>query len=343
MNTDLVKVTSSEHWLTMMMCSECEKLPDDSLMYKCDMGHYLCKNCFSALKERGNRLRPKCGRCHSLDLTKHAISADFLRKLRIKPGIGRSRRYDHGYWPLSIETYDKSVPKKDITIEKLFQLNRFQIKQLFGLRNKHRPALTWRHKFERGDTVVDLRRKCPSNSVIVKNSFSVCSLSRKPIICPHGHCRKMVTISSFAQHFKYDHPDITCHRCARGEELYLHHDVKDIEYNFTQCAAIVDVADVDQIDTFWLMITGSPEQEEYKAYVIYWLLTNATSHPNCAIELSSHLQNISYSTFCPVARIYDNFQPLEIAQTLYCLHIPYSSMCNILSEGPALHLRITVY
>ncbi|XP_031350799.1 uncharacterized protein LOC116176400 isoform X2 [Photinus pyralis] len=281
-----------------------------------------------------------CGKCYSLDLTKHVICLDFLRKLRVKPGIGRSRRYYNRH---SVESSSADTSaSNDITMEKLFQLDRFQIQQLFGKKRNNSKVLPCHIKLERGDLCADLGRSC-SIGTIPQSSPSEFSLSKKPIICPHGFCRKMVTISSFVQHFKYDHPEIRSYNCARGKELWLDHNVQDIEYNFTRCLAVIDVVDINQCETFWLMVSGSPDDDHCKAYVIYWLLCNATAHSNSTIELSSYLENISYSTFCPATRIYDSYDPLDVARTVSCLYVDYSSMCNIISEGPKLHLRIIIY
>ncbi|KAK4876151.1 hypothetical protein RN001_012573 [Aquatica leii] len=356
---------SSEHWLTTMTCTMCENTPDSSPLYKCPMGHLICGNCYASLRRKGSVI--KCKKCFSCDLRKHQASKDFLNKLKIKPGIGRSRRYCQNELKISLSNeFFSSVDdtKENVTVEKLFRMSTTQLKQLFQLTAKERlrskePRIkkisdkkeTYRlQNLEKGDMGEKPNYKEQVLPITLSNSDEntfEASLSKKPIVCPHNPCKKIVTISSFSQHFKYDHRDIPVFNVARGEELHMHHNAEELHFGVTYCIAVIHIQLNNEsrlpLATFWVMASGSSEEDPDKAYVVYWMFTNSTDQFSSTLDVSSHLENISCSTFCSVTRIYDSCNPLNITNELNCLFLAYPSMCNLLSEGSKLNLRISIY
>ncbi|KAF5300237.1 hypothetical protein FQR65_LT09191 [Abscondita terminalis] len=206
---------SSEHWLTTMTCTVCENTPD-SPAFKCPTGHLICTDCFTKLKRNG---LIRCKNCLSSAFRKQETSKD--------PDKIETKSSDKVILPEARpEEY-----KSNITIEQLFQMTSAEFQKLFQFtaREKLRSkALRLKrvasdqqinvfHNFERGDTGEEFIRKIlyfkkSMFPILLSNNEDVISLdhslSKKPILCLHNSCKKIVTISSFAQHFKYDHRDL---------------------------------------------------------------------------------------------------------------------------------------
>lgn len=205
-----------------------------------------------------------------------------------------------------------------------------------------------------------------NSKMTLKKNYSVASLfSKKPLNCPHDPCQKIIAISSFFTHFKHEHPDIVRYTIERGKELTLVLDMSKIEHNTTICLGLVTVYDVNKIsltqksvvavnvskkfnqkipiDTFWIMVSGSPDEKKSRAYVLFWLFSNNEDYYNCTIEASSEKDHISYSTFCGVNDMHDSQNIIEIAQRLNCLYLSYGSIQTMLTYGPKLQLRVTIH
>lgn len=204
-----------------------------------------------------------------------------------------------------------------------------------------------------------------TNRQLAKKESSVTSLhSKRPLNCPHDPCRKIIAISSFLSHFKHEHPDIPRYSMERGKELHLLVDPGIIEHNSTVCLGLVTVYDINRlqvvakppadsvikkfskkipIDTFWIMVSGSPFERKQNAYVLYWLFTNNDDFYNCILEVSSNKDVLVYSTFCGVNDIQDSQDIIEVAQRLNCLYLPYGCVESMLRYGSKLNLRITIH
>lgn len=316
--------------------------------------------------------------------------------MKSKPGIGRPRRYQSETNNLSSsESGDLDIQEfrdHTITVEKLFQLPTEQIRKLFEATAKQRLQARKKNKdksanaayrcnsdiccstiFGMSDTnrSEDTDRTCTLRNIpsVSLRRFITSSttnlLSKKPIVCPHGHCHKVVTISSFFQHFKHDHSEIPNFIAERGKELHLMHDVRIIEFDTTYCMAIIKVYEVYNVivnssskqlttlaerlnqkvplATFWLMVSGSSEEKKSKSFVLYWLMTNSDEHFSCTMEMSSMQENICNSTVCPVNGILDSHKIDDVAHRLNCLNLCYASLHNLLGEGSKLHLRVTIH
>lgn len=323
---------------------------------------------------------PKCLKCLSEKFKSLHVSTSFLRKLKVKPGIGRSLRYKVK------KTISKpAIPplinedSSNVTLEQIFQLNREQIKSLFdqNIDEKKCEFIPYRGcKFEKmllksedrdqevrkNDNVEDCREWLKKSSTLsLRKNTSISSLySRKPLNCPHDPCKKIIAISSFYSHFKYDHPEITRYAIERGKDLCLPLDISKVEHNKTICFGLITVYDKFKrkqsipnmqkltnqripVDTFWIMLSGSPEETPSHAYMLVWLFTNNDEYYNCTIEISSKKDIVCYSTFCGVNDMHDSQNIVEIAQRLNCLYLSYGSMKNLLQYGSDIQLRIAIH
>lgn len=203
-----------------------------------------------------------------------------------------------------------------------------------------------------------------TNKLLTRKESSITSLhSKKPLNCPHDPCRKIIAISSFLTHFKHEHPDIPRYSMERGKELNLCVDPAIVEHNTTICLGLVTVYDINRlqlskppasnvmnkfskkipIDTFWIMVSGSPFEKRQHAYILYWLFTNNDDFYNCTLEVSSYKDILIYSTFCGVNDIQDSQNIIEVAQRLNCLYLPYGCVESMLKYGPKMNLRIIVH
>ncbi|XP_017769582.1 PREDICTED: uncharacterized protein LOC108557543 [Nicrophorus vespilloides] len=385
--------TSSEHWLTLMTCTVCAHTPDDSPVYKCNLGHTICYPCFQRLVVAGGM--PVCGVCESDKFTRHDVSPDFLRKLKTKPGIGRPHRYtlertclNGGQQLVRNGGVDDSV-----TVEQLFQLPSCKIQQLFDETTKERirgmnfdSAADMRSqlnlKNERRDeevcTVYTLEdksnskiwlKKCNRDSSSIYNFENVgggiqAMQSRKPLKCPHDPCNKIIAVSSFQTHFKYEHCDFERFDAERGKELRLNFNPTIIEHDKTICLGIIRLHDGNcnsgcsggsitkiarkfnrkqEVDTFWVMVSGSPDDRPEHAYAVVWLFSNNGQFYNCTIELSSVHDVMTVTTLCGVNAMHESQSIADITLRLNCLFLTHGTIASMLGYSPKLKLRITIF
>lgn len=306
-----------------------------------------------------------------------------MNKLKNKPRVSRTNRYGHvdKNYGEKLANFDNnkdtlevitSSNGNEVTLEKLFGLNKEQVQCLF---NK---TYDERNKFEifpNGcQNVEEYKRLLKNNSTVDeinkldtsddKRKASTVSLStsilssRKPLICPHDLCKKIIAISSFYSHFKYDHPNIPRYPLERGKQLGLPFDVSTLEYNQTKCLGLITLYDRYKktsstsltqaypkisVDTFWIMMSGSQEEIQTHAYLLIWLFTNTDEYYNCTIEVCAENNAVSYSTFCSVNDIHDSQNISEIAKRLNCLYLTYGSVKNLLQHGLGMQLRISIH
>lgn len=334
---------------------------------------------------------PQCSKCLSNKFRALHVSADFLQKLKQKPGIGRSRRYiSYNFMPSQSgdsDVEDLSSVQNAVTLEQIFQLPKQQLQYLFDHAKDKREKLKGTgnsamlnvnfplkgelrdqeiSKYYESQTESKIWLTKNSKMTLKKNCSSSSLFSKKPLNCPHDPCQKIIAISSFFTHFKHEHPDIIRYTIERGKELTLVLDMTKIEHNNTICLGLVTVYDVNKIslnqnsvlllntvskkfnqkipiDTFWIMVSGSPEEKQSRAYVLFWLFSNNEDYYNCTIEASSEKDHISYSTFCGVNDMHDSQNIIEIAQRLNCLYLSYGSVLTMLNYGPNIQLRVTIH
>lgn len=320
---------------------------------------------------------PKCTKCSSDKFKSVHVSASFLEKLKNKPKVGG--RFPYRKTKPTPSDADLNLPSDDgeskVTLEDLFQLNKEQIQHLFEQSFDYkldvssyedRPKSETRDRevrqFEnlRGDSKCLLRRT--SRASLKKNASSASLSSKKPLNCPHDPCKKIIAISSFYSHFQYDHPEISRHSLERGKQLSIPFVMAVLEHNKTTCLGLITVYDKFKkkpvapfntslsshnhkipVNTFWIMLSGSPEEMEGSAYLLIWLFTNNDDYYNCTIELAAENDHVSYSTFCGVNDMHDSQNIPEIAQRLNCLYLSYGSARNVLQYGLDTRLRIMIH
>lgn len=325
---------------------------------------------------------PQCTKCQSTKFKAKNVSADFLKKLKIKPGIGRPRRYPqplHSRSPSPIPSEQGTINKDEtITMEKLFQLPSERLQEIFEEASRRKLAQkegvstcrrckpaekthNWNiNAMDSCDWLV--KKKSPMREV--NSSTSMCS--RKPLNCPHKPCNKIIAMSSFHTHFKHEHTDIPRYSVDRGKELEIQLNTEAFEFNTTFCLGMVTIYEVSKInmcrnaqntaasvarkfaqrlplDTFWIMVSGSSESRKSHAYMLFWLFTNNDQFYNCTMEVASQKEKMCYSTFCSVNSMYDSHEVKDVAQRLNCLYITYGAMESILSYGPKPKFRLTLH
>lgn len=152
----------------------------------------------------------------------------------------------------------------------------------------------------------------------------------------------------------------------RGKNLWINCDASIIEHNVTFCIGLITVYDVAKIeagarashgvantckklktrvplDTFWLMVSGSPQEHAYSAYVLYWLFV-CNNHPyTCTMDLMSAKDSVSYSVFCGVNGSGDSQEIEDVAKRLNCLCLTKGAMLAVLEDGADMKLGITVH
>ncbi|XP_022917759.1 uncharacterized protein [Onthophagus taurus] len=265
-------LTKSEHWLTLMCCSQCKQTPDESPIYICSLGHSLCLNCFKNLTHHGV---PKCSTCKSTKFTAKMVSSDFLKKLKTRPGIGRPYRYgkvdqnqasskNFSFSQDNMKTNDETV-----TIEKLFQMSTHELQRFFDETSRRRTKLTTLHaganKSRMPPKPLTNNTSCvwsshysnllkdesvPGTSSDLNRIQSFTSLqSRKPLRCPHNPCGKIIAMSSFQLHFKHEHTDIPKTSMDRGKTLTINLKSTNFEYNRTICINMVTIREENELST----------------------------------------------------------------------------------------------
>lgn len=319
---------------------------------------------------------------------------DFLKKLRVKPGIGRPYRYkinntDSAVSNCPTEIDKPSVQEPAVTVEQLFCLPKEDLTVLFAeqtkqkIRNAASPlppratksvastlsAKKSTHKdLSKGEnpssTSVWLT-KSSQKTLHCQSCFSFAQ-SKKPLRCPHDPCKKTVAVSSFLNHFKHEHPNIQRYNVDRGMQLVIPCNASHIEHDVTFCLAMITVYDVGSIklssktaphlanvcnrlntkvpiNTFWLLVSGSPEEKFSLAYALYWLFTSNNNDYTCTLEMASANDTTSYSTFCCVNGTNESQEIVDVAQRLNCLYLTKGSMMALLQDGSDLRLGITIH
>lgn len=176
----------------------------------------------------------------------------------------------------------------------------------------------------------------------------------------------MVASSAFVTHFHHEHQDLPKYNTELGKELCMPFDVTSIEYDSRYCIAIIYVYEKNTIDinysrssrsvintctkfsgkipvnTFWLMVSGSPKNDTSLAYACLWLFNATEEKYRCTIELSSRHDSTCFSTQCEISTIpHQNLN--DVVVNLNCLLLSRESLTNLLREGPSLNLRVTVH
>lgn len=209
-----------------------------------------------------------------------------------------------------------------------------------------------------------LSKNTKNNTIYVSQSFQ--QESKKPVKCPHDPCKKYVAISSFLNHFKHEHGDIPRYSIDRGKQLVIPCDASVIEHNLTLCVGIITVYDVAKLeagskaphglvntcnklktrvplDTFWLLVSGSPQEHPYSSYVLYWLFVCNANPYHCTLEMASADDRTSASIFCGINGSGDSQEIEDVAKSLNCLYLTRGSMMAILEDGPEIRLGVTIH
>lgn len=294
-----------------------------------------------------------------------------MNKVKKKPGIGRSYRYnsnsliDNGYNYCRSEQTNVASQTNDggVTVEAIFQLSKTELQKLFS-RNRDLTSPIASGPFSESLGYVSSENEY--------SQLNGCRLgtplqSKMPLKCPHKPCKKMVAISSFVSHFKHEHQDIPKYTIQRGKELWLSCDISDIEYNEQYCIAMITVYEINKIDvqlsrssqsviktcgkftqqvpvsSFWLMVSGSLEKNPNVAYALYWLFTTSEEHYQSTIELSSKNDSVSFSTYSGINNNPQHNTFNDVAGNLSCLILSQASLGALLKEGPEINLRITIH
>lgn len=202
---------------------------------------------------------------------------DFLKKLRVKPGIGRPYRYkiNHTTDPvITCPTETDKPPEAPVTVEQLFCLPREELSMLFAEQTKQKirnaaypippknskiisnaaseviiPKRSGHKDLSKGENPSTSSTWLTKSSQKTLNSQSCYSFaqSKKPLRCPHDPCKKTVAVSSFLNHFKHEHPQIRRYNVDRGMQLVIPCDASHVEHNVTFCVAMITVYDVNNI------------------------------------------------------------------------------------------------
>ncbi|KAL3270295.1 hypothetical protein HHI36_009346 [Cryptolaemus montrouzieri] len=369
-------VDSIDHWATICVCSLCGKIPETTPLFHCPFKHQYCSSCFMELKKKCRGEEEDscfCEVCQAIVPFKETkTNSEFLRKLKSNPGIGRPFRYDSK--PLSnsfsqnkaFESEAIQSLTRPVTVENLFGLPKSELNRLFERKNH-------------GDTIEDNvltldystyqihgnHQESKKNSPFCY-SFSQFS-SHKPIICPHYPCNRMIAVSAFANHFRFEHPELKKYSMERNKEILLPFNVAICECGKSLCLGILTVYETNKvdllrsksthsvirtcrkfcqkvpIDSFWVMVSGSKSRRKANSYILIWLFSNSGGKYHCTIELSSKNDNVSFSCFSSVNDIPENSTVDDVSKKLNCLHIGYGSAAGLLGEGNPINLRITVH
>lgn len=299
------------------------------------------------------------------------INPEFLKKLKSNPGVGRPYRYDSN--TLSNTTKNSSMESginhqstRPPTVENLFGLPQADLNKLFEGKNK-------------GDCVVEQKwGKTQSNifgnyrsPMLTRSNSKYLNLpqfsSHKPVVCPHHPCNRMIAISSFANHFRYEHPELKKYATERHKDTLLPLDISMSECGKTLCLAIITIYENNKIDvlrsrsthsviktcrkfcqkvpidSFWVMLSASKSRRKSQSYILIWLFSNSTDKYHSTIELSSKNDNVSFSCFSDVNAIPENLNVDEVAKKFNYLYVGYGSAAGLLREGRDLNLRIAVH
>lgn len=337
----------TDQWANVGVCDLCEKT-NNPLLYHCPIQHKFCEICFQDVqtKYRGNTDEYICKICDApVRFGKTRLNSEFLRKLKVNPGIGRPYRY-HSISPQrrSIQPAKNEEKTSSVTLESLFGLPESDLRKLFD------------KKKSGGDSEI-----C-TDAKILKSFYH----SHRPIVCPHHYCRKTIAVSSFSNHFKYEHAEITRYSMEKNDELLLIVDVRTIEHQNSRCLGIVTIYENNKVDlirsksthsviktcskfcqkipldTFWIMLTGS-DAKKPSSYLLLWLFSNTSEKYSCTLELSSKDDNFSVSSFCAVNAIPDDVCSDEIAESLNCLYLTHGQVLGLLDEGCELNLRVIIH
>lgn len=319
---------------------------------------------------------------------------DFLKKLRVKPGIGRPYRYkiNNADSISSPAENDKpSVQEPAVTVEQLFRLRKEDLSILFAdqtkqkIRNAASPVpprmsksiasthegdkIIMHKDFSKGENLSNTSVWLTQSSQKTLHSRQSCysfAQSKKPLRCPHDPCKKTVAVSSFLNHFKHEHPQIKRYNVDRGMQLVIPCNASHIEHDVTFCLAMITVYDVGNIklnpnavpnvanvcnrlnakvpiNTFWLLVSGSPDDKFSFAYALYWLFTSNNNNYTCTLEMASANDATSYSTFCGVNGTNDSQEIHDVAQRLNCLYLTKGCLMALLEDGSDLRLGITIH
>lgn len=368
-------VDSVDHWATVCVCNLCGNIPENAPLFHCPYQHQYCNSCFLELKQRHRGLEENkcfCELCGTpMTFKETRISPEFLKKLRSNPGIGRPYRYESNPLLKTIKNASKESETNlrstaPPTVENLFGLPTTDLNKLFEKRNQ-------------GDIVVEEKlSKTRSNifgncrtSVSSRSNYRYLNLSQfsshKPVVCPHHPCNRMIAVSSFANHFRYEHPELKKYATERHKDTLLPFDISLSECGKSLCLAIITIYENNKIDllrsrsthsviktcrkfcqkvpidSFWVMLSGSKSRRKSHSYILIWLFSNSTDKYHSTIELSSKNDNVSFSCFSDVNGIPENLNVDEVAKKFNCLYVGYGSAAGLLREGSDLNLRIAVH
>lgn len=152
----------------------------------------------------------------------------------------------------------------------------------------------------------------------------------------------------------------------RGKNLSIYCDASVIEHNVTYCIGLITVYDVAKIDvgsrastgvvnvcnrlktrvpldTFWLLVSGSPQEHPYSSYVLYWLFVCNNSSYTCTLDLMSANDKVNCSIFCGVNGAGDSQEIEDVAKSLNCLYLTRGSVMALLEDGPEIKLGLTIH
>ncbi|XP_056646490.1 uncharacterized protein LOC130451479 isoform X2 [Diorhabda sublineata] len=343
------------HWTTIVRCNMCGKIPEQVPLYQCPLEHQYCMDCYFKLRDRCNKPihnEATCIVCKATGIfTQSKINADYLHRIKARPGIGRPYRYnineiankDSENSRPSTSKLPKEKTERNITLESLFGLPSKELKQLLSRKTRTPETL---------QSNEPLKSTCGSPRPNPEHTIS--QQSKIPIKCPHGPCKKVITTSSLISHFKYDHAGIPSHDIRRDRELCLKLNVTDIKHNNHHCLGIITVYEPNTtaidtckqyvpVDSFWLLVTGFIGPHIDDALVIIWLFCPCKDSYHTTIELSSKSGTMAFSTYCEVHTSAQNLEFEDIASKLHCLLLSRTSIIALLEDGPELDLMIIIH
>ncbi|XP_025830560.1 uncharacterized protein LOC108735006 isoform X2 [Agrilus planipennis] len=70
---------------------------------------------------------------------------------------------------------------------------------------------------------------------------SLTSLSRKPVCCPYFSCNKTIAVTTFYDHFRYEHPSVTFLDTKFEIRNGLNFRLEDIHYNERHCILLINI------------------------------------------------------------------------------------------------------
>ncbi|CAH0554349.1 unnamed protein product [Brassicogethes aeneus] len=375
------------HWATSCKCNVCGEIPDTAPLYHCPLKHQFCLVCYEELKRNYKGTTAEGSTCPSCQFNgkfeRSRINTDFLRKLKIKPGIGRPYRYSskivqaakqRNNFTATTEPQSEEKNHKhsfgephNVTVEDLFQLPSNQVQRLLrkkSYRNVQGETVEEEEEFEEEeeDTAEPLLEPIRSETFLLAQS-------KKPLQCPHSHCNKTIAVSAFANHFRYEHKDIKTITSERGKVTTISVDaaaIEKIEHGVDVCVAMITIYERNKIDltksksSRSVLRTCNKFQQSVPVDT-FWVMVSGSE------ERNEHLSYVFYWVFtntddsyrCTIELAskkdtinvstfcYVNSTTKEtfsnLPENVNCLILGHNVYTALLKEGVDVKLRVTIH